>query len=190
MFCFKTLKPLKFRRFCFVNNFYLNLNKSDKMLKELAKNDSKWREMAYYICNRDKQLADDITQEMYFLVMDKQNVTAGYIFTTLKNLFRSKKNKAKKEPVSLDGFYYIEDTTKQFEPTDAEQKILDKAKNIKWHRLEFIKESYDRSNREIADTYDINYGFVFRETKLGIQEILNEDYYKYQNSKLKWQKNK
>jgi DNA-directed RNA polymerase specialized sigma24 family protein len=160
------------------------------MLKELAKNDSKWREMAYYICNRDKQLADDITQEMYFLVMDKQNVTAGYIFTTLKNLFRSKKNKAKKEPVSLDGFYYIEDTTKQFEPTDAEQKILDKAKNIKWHRLEFIKESYDRSNREIADTYDINYGFVFRETKLGIQEILNEDYYKYQNSKLKWQKNK
>ena len=166
------------------------MNKSDKMLKELAKNDSKWREMAYYICNRDKQLADDITQEMYFLVMDKQNVTAGYIFTTLKNLFRAKMNKAKKEPVSLDGFYYIEDTTKQFEPTDAEQEILDKAQNIKWHRLEFIKESYDRSNREIAETYDINYGFVFRETKLGIQEILDEDYYKYQNSKLKWQKNK
>ena len=166
------------------------MNKSDKMLKELAKNDSKWREMAYYICNRDKQLADDITQEMYFLVMDKQNVTAGYIFTTLKNLFRSKMNKAKKEPVSLESFYYIEDSTKQFEPTDAEKKILDKAQNIKWHRLEFIKESYDRSNREIAETYDINYGFVFRETKLGIQEILNEDYYKYQNSKLKWQKNK
>ena len=38
--------------------------------------------------------------------------------------------------------------------------------------------------------YNINYGFVFRETKLGIQEILDEDYYKYQNSNLKWQKNK
>ena len=65
-------------------------------------------------------------------------------------------NKAKKEPVSLESFYYIEDSTKKFEPTDEEQEILDKAQSIKWHRLEFIKESYDRSNREIAETYDIN----------------------------------
>jgi hypothetical protein len=91
------------------------------MLIELAKNDSQWRKMAYYVCNRNKEMADEITQEMYLLVMDKQNVTAGYIFRTLKNLFRAKMNKAKKEPVSLDGFYYIEDTTKKFEPTDAEQ---------------------------------------------------------------------
>ena len=65
------------------------------ILKELAKSDVKWREMAYNIC-RDKTLADELVQEMYLKVHankdkdvwfrnDKLNMP--YVYSILHNLF-------------------------------------------------------------------------------------------------------
>ena len=147
------------------------------MLQELAKQDDKWRSIAFMIC-KDKMLADDLVQEMYLKVKDYKKINSYFVAVTLKNLFLNH-IKQKKE-VRLAEADWLEDYQRNFEPTDEEQRILDNLKDINWRRQEFIAESYDRSYREIARIYPfVNYAYARRETLRGIKEILGEDYFKY-----------
>ena len=57
------------------------------MLHQLAKKDSKWREIALKIC-KDKMLADDIVQEMYLkLANNKKQINDFYVIIVIRNLF-------------------------------------------------------------------------------------------------------
>ena len=57
------------------------------MLEELAKKDAQWRKMAFQIC-KDKDLADELVQEMYLKLYQNTNlIKDGYIYTVLRNLF-------------------------------------------------------------------------------------------------------
>ena len=57
------------------------------MIYELAKKDAQWRKMSYQIC-KDKDLADELTQEMYLKLQNKiKPLSDGYIFVTLRSLF-------------------------------------------------------------------------------------------------------
>jgi DNA-directed RNA polymerase specialized sigma24 family protein len=57
------------------------------ILAELAKKDAQWRKMAFQIC-KDKDLADELVQEMYLKLAYNTNlIKDGYIYTVLRNLF-------------------------------------------------------------------------------------------------------
>ena len=57
------------------------------MINELAKKDAQWRKMSYQIC-KDKDLADELVQEMYIKLSSKTKpLSDGYIFVTLRSLF-------------------------------------------------------------------------------------------------------
>jgi DNA-directed RNA polymerase specialized sigma24 family protein len=57
------------------------------MIYELAKKDAQWRKMSYQIC-KDRDLADELTQEMYLKLQNKiKPLSDGYIFVTLRSLF-------------------------------------------------------------------------------------------------------
>ena len=60
------------------------------MLEELSKNDAQWRKMAFYIC-QDKDLADDITNDMYIKVYDSKKkyneINEWFIYIIMKNLY-------------------------------------------------------------------------------------------------------
>lgn len=144
------------------------------MLKELSKKDKLWRKIAYNMCN-DKMLADDVVQEMYlrFHRNPKEKVNDYYVALVIKSIFfnylKEKKN------VSLNDFYYIEDKQKAFEPTDEEYEILLRAKDVSWTQQELLKECYDRSYRQIEETYNINYGYIYRKVKEAREQILKID---------------
>lgn len=157
------------------------------MLKKLSEKDTKWREIALNITKGNKDLADEITQLMYIKLMDyNKELNDFYIAITLKHIYL---NLVKKETLtSIDALYYLEDKRKEFEPNDKETEVISKANELPWYQQELIKESFDFSTRQIADKYNLNYGFVHREIHKGVKAVLGDNYDQYQNSNLKYKK--
>lgn len=149
------------------------------LLLELSKKDAKWRQIAYNIC-KDKNLADDLVQEMY-LRLNRYNITKPindyYIAVTLRNLFLSHCKRQKN--VSLDKLHYIEDNTTEVSLNDYEDKIiriierLVKEDKLTWTQIELLQETVDKSLRECEAEFNINYGYIYRTTKEAKELILN-----------------
>ena len=132
------------------------------ILDELSKKDKEWRKAAYVIC-KDKMLADDLVQEMYFKLMNRTKWNDYFVFITLRNLFLDHLRKQK--DIRLEELHYIEDRTEVFEPDDEEQKILDAFDKLDWVQKELLLERANgMSLRDIQKRYNINYGYTYRET--------------------------
>ena len=158
------------------------------MLKEISKKDSYWREKALLICN-DKMLADDLVQDMYLYIYKvktehpDKTFTDWYIVKKIHNLFLDICRK-KNEPIPIESLFYLKDEAIKFEPTDYEQSLLDKAKELKWYKQELLEQSYDKSLREISKEYQlVDYGFIHRNLENSRRQILKEDYNKKYNNK-------
>ena len=157
------------------------------ILKELSSHDKKWREIALNITKGDKDLADDLTQQMYLKLMNYKKFNVYFVAVTLKNLYLD--TFKGKKLCSLDSLHYLESRDSNFQPDDRQQEVLDKANDLKWYQVELLKESYDNSNRSIGEKYNMNYGFVHWEIHKAVKEILGENYTeKYKNSNLKYKK--
>ena len=146
------------------------------MLQEIAKQDHKWREIAFNIC-KDKTQADDLTQEMYLRIHKyKKNIDpkerVWFITTILLNIFRDGKRK-KNVTVDIECFYNLETNDSKFEPNDYELEILERINKLPWIQKELLGESYDRSLRYIDKEYEINYGFVHRQITEAKKTVLD-----------------
>ena len=159
------------------------------MLETLSKQDKEWRKMAFIIC-KDKQLADDITNDMYINLhkynasLDRIKDLNSYIFRVLKNEYN--RYFKKEQTVHISELYYLKDNQNEFEPDDYQQEILDKFNTLEWGKQEYISESYDRSTRQIAEFYHINYGHIHREKTNGLKQIFGPEFEtNYNNTRLK-----
>lgn len=142
------------------------------ILEELSKKDKEWRKAAYVIC-KDKMLADDLVQEMYFKLMNRTKWNDYFVFITLRNLFLDHLRKQK--DIRLEELHYIEDRTEVFEPDDEEQKILDAFDKLDWVQKELLLERANgMSLRDIQKRYNINYGYTYRETTKAKDIIKNK----------------
>lgn len=56
------------------------------MIEELSRHDKEWRLMAFKI-TKDKDIADEIVQEMYLKSNTFKDCKSSYIYTILRNLF-------------------------------------------------------------------------------------------------------
>ena len=162
-----------------------------KGLQEIALHDSKWRSIALRITKNEAH-ADDIVQDMYLRLADKEEeVTDYYITLTLKSIFidnyRKKVNKLNYAG-QLEQYREVEDNADDFEATDKEQELLNKIDGLSYTQKELLEESYDRSLRDIGDTYNINYVYVHRQIKKAVELVLGEDLHLYKNSSLKYLK--
>jgi len=142
------------------------------ILEELSKKDKEWRKAAYVIC-KDKMLADDLVQEMYFKLMNRTKWNDYFVFITLRNLFLDHLRKQK--DIRIEELHYIEDRTEVFEPDDEEQKILDAFDKLDWVQKELLLERANgMSLRDIQKRYNINYGYTYRETTKAKDIIKNK----------------
>jgi len=125
------------------------------MLEDLAKKDKLWRQKALQIC-KDRDLADEIVQEMYlkFYHANNTNTDDFYVIKALLNLFIDyKKKPTNAELIELQA-------TETFELDDKEEKIL---QNLNWHEIELIEMNYNNSVRKIARELNCCHNFVRRE---------------------------
>tara|TARA_R110000787_G_scaffold259475_1_gene364769 strand:- start:23 stop:526 length:504 start_codon:yes stop_codon:yes gene_type:complete len=146
-------------------------------INELAEHDTKWREIALNI-TQNEATADDLVQEMYLKLMElDKDINDYYVTMTMQSLFIDSVSQRylKNRTVGLIEGMDVKDATESFEPDDEEKARLDKIRNLPFLQQEFIAESYDRSLREIAGIYDINYGFIHRELHKGLSEVLGDD---------------
>lgn len=162
-----------------------------KGLIEIAEHDSKWRNIALRITN-NKAHADDIVQEMYIKLVDKEEEVSDYYITlTLKSIFidnyRKKINKVNYVG-AMEQYNDLEDSDITYEPTDEEQELLNRINKLPYIQKELLEEAYDRSLREIGDTYNINYVYAHRQIKKAVAEVLGDDSHLYKNSNLKYLK--
>ena len=128
------------------------------MLSDLAKKDKRWREIAFAIC-RDKNLADDIVNEMYLRRYDNdrgQDLTDYYIVCTMNSIFLNYKKTNRLIPVEEKR--KDENVNGGFQPTDQEKKYLDRARNLPFAKRELIELNDDDSRREIQKKIVIKYG--------------------------------
>ena len=167
-----------------------------KGINELAEHDVKWRQIAFNITN-NKTTADDLVQDMYLKLMDKdKDLNDYYVVQTMQSIFLDsvRQTYVKNRTVGLIEGMDVEDTTSAFEPTDEEQGLLDRINSLPYKQREFIEESYDHSLREIEGIYDINYGYIYRELHKGLDSVLGgdkKDLYNNANMKIrKAKKNK
>ena len=160
------------------------------MLEELSKYDSYFRKVAFNICKNTDQ-ANDLVQEMYLKLYDTNTDIKDlkwYAIVTIKNLFIHSTKQKKFIELDLVENFIIDDID-DFEPDDEQLRIINKVKSLKFVPRNLIKESYDKSYRQIEEEYNINYAYTYRECNKARKEVLGEDYKtKYPNKRLKWQK--
>ena len=133
-------------------------------LKDLAKNDLKWREMAYNIC-KDKDLANEIVQEMYMKLLNYDKIVSdGYIFVTLRSLFYDTFRKSKRE-ILIDDFsrFIIQDEEPYIEEPQPDYKEL--TENLTWYEKTTFELSTLYGQRELSRQTGIHLQTIHRINK-------------------------
>jgi len=132
------------------------------MLETLSQRDQEWREMAFKIC-KCRTLSDDLVNDMYLIVMNKERFNKAYIYRTLKGLYLDYlKNNNK--TVSITDFHYLEyeechRTAKRFE-------LLDILKDVSFFEREVLLQTHEKSLRKCQEDTGVHYGvFNYHKTK-------------------------
>jgi DNA-directed RNA polymerase specialized sigma24 family protein len=130
------------------------------MLEELAKKDAQWRKMAFQIC-KDKDLADELVQEMYLKLYQNTNlIKEGYIYTVLRNLFYDY-TKTQKDIIVDFSNIEIEDT-EYIEPVDYFQLM----KGLTWYERTMFELSTLVGQRELSRQTGIHLQTIHRVNKM------------------------
>jgi DNA-directed RNA polymerase specialized sigma24 family protein len=130
------------------------------MLEELAKKDAQWRKMAFQIC-KDKDLADELVQEMYLKLYQNTNlIKDGYIYTVLRNLFY---DYAKQQKDIIVDFSNIEIEDEIYiEPIDYKALI----KGLTWYERTMFELSTLVGQRELSRQTGIHIQTIHRVNKM------------------------
>jgi RNA polymerase sigma factor (sigma-70 family) len=130
------------------------------MIYELSKNDIEWRKIAVKIC-KDKYLADDLVQEMYIRLSDKNyTISTGLVYTVLKSMFLDLKKKKTKEVELIENIVIYEERY-NFSKDQETQIKLDKLKieisKLNFESRELLELSQIMSQKEIEKQTNISY---------------------------------
>lgn len=130
------------------------------MLEELSKDDMTWKHYAYLICG-DKELSQDLVQDMYIKLYKKEKVNKRYVYRTLQALFIDHLRK-QKETVSIESLYYLEENSDRIDTTHLEDCL----KRLKWFDREILKMTHSNSLRACEKLTGVNYSVLnYHKTK-------------------------
>ena len=145
------------------------------MLDELCKRDKEWRKMAFHIC-KNKDIADDIVQDMYMKFANYNKVLNDYyIFFALKSIFldylRKEKPKAElsENLCNFDDYDYNDDTIKEL--------ALLKVKELPYFERELLTVTQTISQRQLARETEISFIVInqtIKKTKVKLWEDLKK----------------
>lgn len=129
------------------------------ILVELAKKDAQWRKMAFQIC-KDKDLADELVQEMYLKLAYNTNlIKDGYIYTVLRNLFYDYTKSNKDILIDFSNIEIID--TEYVEPIDYFQLM----KGLTWYERTMFELSTLVGQRELSRQTGIHLQTIHRISK-------------------------
>jgi len=131
------------------------------ILAELAKKDAQWRKMAFQIC-KDKDLADELVQEMYLKLYQNTNlIKDGYIYTVLRNLFYDYTKQQKDIIIDFSNIEILDDGD-YIEPIDYKALI----KGLTWYERTMFELSTLVGQRELSRQTGIHIQTIHRINKM------------------------
>ncbi len=134
------------------------------ILIELAKKDAQWRKMALQIC-KDKDLADELVQEMYIKVSNKTKpLSDGYIFVTLRSIFY---DSLKSKDILIDdfsNFEILEEEIINYVIEEIDYKEL--SKDLTWYERTMFELSTLVGQRELSRQTGIHLQTIHRVNKM------------------------
>ena len=131
------------------------------ILAELAKKDAQWRKMAFQIC-KDKDLADELVQEMYLKLYQNTNlIKEGYIYTVLRNLFYDYTKQQKDILIDFSNIEILDDGD-YIEPIDYKALI----KGLTWYERTMFELSTLVGQRELSRQTGIHIQTIHRINKM------------------------
>jgi DNA-directed RNA polymerase specialized sigma24 family protein len=138
------------------------------VIETLAQRDSEWRKMSLHIC-KDKDLADELVQEMYIKSVDFKNVKniTNYVFFVLKNLYY---DSLKSKDICVDNFNIFaiidedyQEPSNDFYLTEKEFKLL--LKDLTWYERTMYLKSEQYGQRELSRMTGIRLQTIHRVNK-------------------------
>lgn len=120
------------------------------MLEQLSKRDEHWRKIAFSIC-KNKQLADDLTNDMYIYFSDKNiEVTDWYVYRKIKNLYLNHlRDKKEYCFIESDISIFIELYGNANNDVTEQRKIINNALNeLDYYDRELLLHTSERSLRD------------------------------------------
>lgn len=142
------------------------------MLQELSKNDAQWRKMAFYIC-KDKDLADDITNDMYIKVHESKKkfneINEWYIYVIMKNIYLHYLR-------ILEKTIKLKDTLKNI-PNQDDEILKDRilihraVYELEWLERHILLHTAELSLRQAEKYLGINYSVLHYHKKKGIKNL-------------------
>ena len=137
------------------------------MIEQLAQRDSDWRLMAFKI-TKDKDLADDIVQEMYIKSVDFKNVRKidWYVYTVLRNLFY---DSLKTKEILIDDFTRFEIIEDEYITLPEFDEL---AKRLTWYEKTMFVCSTLEGQRPFSRQTGIHIQTVHRINKLVKEKLI------------------
>ena len=135
------------------------------MIEKLAQDDKQWRQMAFKI-TKDKDIADEIVQEMYLKSHTFKDCKSSYIYTILRNLFYDTLNT---KEVLIEDFA-------RFEIIEDEYVFLPEfdelAKNLTWYERTMFVCSTLQGQRSFSRQTEIHIQTVHRINKMVKEKLI------------------
>jgi len=143
------------------------------ILKELSEHDSKWRQIAFVIC-RDRQLSDDLVNDAYLKLMNREECTEWYFRKTLRNLF---KDYIKGRIIEQKNTRELSESSHEigeYELSDYECRVINRFYKLPELTQELIKKKADQSFRQLEEDFGIYPMKALREIKEAKDKIIKE----------------
>ncbi len=146
------------------------------MIEQIASEHDKWIRFAKSIC-KDADMACDLVGEMYLRLIDKNilevkgQVTSGYIYAIIKNLYFNHRKKEAKVKEGEAGYFYSNSTTvPEYDMSEPEQnKEIPDILTFSERQILLLRQ--DNSLREIEEQYHINRQQVWRKEKIALKKL-------------------
>ena len=136
------------------------------MIELLAQNDANWREMALHIC-KDKDLADELVQEMYLKSHTFKSDSHNYIFSVLKNLHYDFK---KSNVVCINDFSNFDIQEVETQNHD-DINYNDVVKSLTWYEKTIFEQSTLLGQRKLSRETGIHIQTIHRVNKTVKEKI-------------------
>jgi len=153
-------------------------------IKEVLEHNDKWRALAFEISG-DYDLAQDLVQDLYLKILDREEMNEAFIAISLKNLYIDSIRKKHHGRINDYIINTARDIVSDFEVEDCQLEYVERFNNLPMRQQELILESFDFSIRQIAERFDINRMYVHRQIHKGLSYVLGDDYKEYSNSNVK-----
>jgi DNA-directed RNA polymerase specialized sigma24 family protein len=146
------------------------------VIEQLAQRDSDWRLMAFKI-TKDKDLADDIVQEMYLKSVDFKNVRKidWYVYFVLRNLFY---DSLKTKEILIDDFTKFEiiedenDNNIGIDFFKTKEELEELLQTVSWLERTVVYRSHIEGQRKLARNSGIHIQTIHNINKKAKEKLI------------------